>query len=201
LIGAADERVRALRALFKWGKLKRKDIVTVNLAQDVAYLNKKSEGHHTWTPEEFEQYEQHHSIGTKARLALDLIQYLGVSRMDVVKIGPRNISERLNKRGEPVKVFSYQRQKTKIDGTIGMAPALLASITACPMVGSSTFLVNDYGRPFTVGGFRNRLKKWVREAGLPEHCSAHGIRKAAAVRAAENGATPMNKWRCLPGSR
>ena len=100
--------------------------------------------------------------------------------MDVVRIGPRNIKDQ---------VFTYKRGKTRIDGTIGIPPALLASIAACPLVGTDTYLVNAYGDPFTDGGFGNRFKKWCREAGVPENCSLHGIRKAAAVRAAENGAT------------
>ena len=37
--------------------------------------------------------------------------------------------------------------------------------------------------------FGNRMKKWCREAGLPKECTAHGLRKAGATIAAENGAT------------
>ena len=33
------------------------------------------------------------------------------------------------------------------------------------------------------------MKKWCREAGLSEECTAHGLRKAGATIAAENGAT------------
>ncbi len=33
-----------------------------------------------------------------------------------------------------------------------------------------------------------RFREWCNEAGLP-HCSAHGLRKAAAARLAERGAT------------
>jgi integrase/recombinase XerD len=49
--------------------------------------------------------------------------------------------------------------------------------------------VTDYGKPFTANGFGNRVKDWCRQANLP-HCSAHGLRKAAATRLAERGATP-----------
>jgi integrase/recombinase XerD len=55
--------------------------------------------------------------------------------------------------------------------------------------GHLTFLVTDYGKPFTANGFGNRVKDWCRQANLP-HCSAHGLRKAAATRLAEQGATP-----------
>jgi len=37
-------------------------------------------------------------------------------------------------------------------------------------------------------GFGNKFRQWCNEAGL-HHCSAHGLRKAGATIAAENGAT------------
>ena len=49
-----------------------------------------------------------------------------------------------------------------------------------------TFLVTEFGKPFTSNGFGNWFKKRCREAGLP-HCSAHGVRKAAAAKLAEVG--------------
>jgi len=51
-----------------------------------------------------------------------------------------------------------------------------------------TFLVTEFGKPFTSNGFGNRFRKWCNEAGL-KHCSAHGLRKAAAAKLAEGGST------------
>ena len=51
-----------------------------------------------------------------------------------------------------------------------------------------TFLITEYGRPFTAAGFGNWFRDRCNEAGL-ERCSAHGLRKAAATSLAENGAT------------
>ena len=45
-----------------------------------------------------------------------------------------------------------------------------------------------FGKPFTANGFGNWFRRRCDEAGLP-HCSAHGLRKAGATIAAENGAT------------
>ena len=63
--------------------------------------------------------------------------------------------------------------------------ALLAGLPAGP-TGDLTFLVNELGRAFTANGFGNKMRQWCDEAGLP-HCSAHGLRKAGAALAAENG--------------
>jgi site-specific recombinase XerD len=50
-----------------------------------------------------------------------------------------------------------------------------------------TFLTTDKGEPFTPAGFGNAFRDWCNEAGLPKHCSAHGLRKAACRRLAEAG--------------
>ena len=45
-----------------------------------------------------------------------------------------------------------------------------------------------FGKPFTAKGFGNWFRKRCNEAGL-RHCAFHGLRKAGATIAAENGAT------------
>jgi hypothetical protein len=47
-----------------------------------------------------------------------------------------------------------------------------------------TFLVNEYGKPFTAKGFGAWFRARCDEAGLPR-CTAHGLRKAGATIAAE----------------
>ena len=54
--------------------------------------------------------------------------------------------------------------------------------------GDLTHLVTDLGRPFTINGLGNKMRDWCDAVGLPQ-CSAHGLRKAAAVELAENGAS------------
>ena len=48
--------------------------------------------------------------------------------------------------------------------------------------------MTEFGQPFGSNGFGNWLRKRCDEAGLP-NCTAHGLRKAGAAIAAENGAT------------
>ncbi|MGE3780982.1 MAG: hypothetical protein AB7F89_27585 [Pirellulaceae bacterium] len=49
---------------------------------------------------------------------------------------------------------------------IPILPALRASIDAT-VTGIRTFIVNEFGKPFSFGGFGNRICKWCDEAGLP----------------------------------
>ena len=48
--------------------------------------------------------------------------------------------------------------------------------------------MTEYGKSFTAAGFGGWFRARCDEAGL-HHCSAHGVRKAGATIAAENGAT------------
>lgn len=66
-------------------------------------------------------------------------------------------------------------------------PILRYSIDATP-VGKTAYLINAYGRPFARDSFGNWFRDRCNEAGLT-NCSAHGLRKAGATIAAENGAT------------
>jgi len=50
------------------------------------------------------------------------------------------------------------------------------------------YIATAYGKPFTANGFGNWFRDRCDEAGL-ELCAAHGLRKAGATIAADNGAT------------
>ena len=62
------------------------------------------------------------------------------------------------------------------------------SIGASFTLSHMTFLVTEFGKPYSVAGFGNRFRDWCDQAGL-KHCSAHGLRKALATELANNGAT------------
>jgi len=89
--------------------------------------------------------------------------------------------------------LSFQAPSFPVDSTrsnaerrIPIAPPLADIIAATPMIGVKTFLITEYGKPFTPAGFGNWFRERCNEAGLP-HCSAHGLRKASLRRMAEAG--------------
>ncbi len=51
-----------------------------------------------------------------------------------------------------------------------------------------TFSVTEFGKPFTVNWLGNEMHERCDQAGLPQ-CSTHGLHKADATIAVENGAT------------
>jgi hypothetical protein len=50
-------------------------------------------------------------------------------------------------------------------------------------------VLNKYGRAYSYSGFDQAFDDWCDQAGLPEQCTAHGVRKAAAALMYENGAS------------
>ena len=52
-----------------------------------------------------------------------------------------------------------------------------------------TFLTTEYGMAFSAAGFGNWFRDRCKEAGLAKGYAAHGLRKAAATRHANSGAT------------
>ena len=142
----------------------------------------KTVGFHAWTEEEISKYKEHHAAGTKARLALELLLQTGHARSDVVRMGRQHV----NRSG----TLSMRRQKTKVPFDIPLLPDLLAELERHPKTEQLVFLTTEHtGKPFkSAAGFGNQFKRWCYTANLP-HCAAHGLRKAAAIRHALNGAT------------
>jgi integrase len=131
---------------------------------------------HTWTEDEIAQYERHHAVGTRARLAMALLLYTAARRGDMVRLGPQHV-----RAGR----ISYRQQKTGRALAIPLHPSLADELSHHPAE-HLTFLTTARGAPFSAAGFGNMFRRWCNEAGLP-HCSAHGLRKAQARRLAEAG--------------
>jgi integrase len=167
-------------------------LISYNPLADVVFAKlKKSPGHLPWYSDECDQYEACFPFGVKARLAYELLLQLGHSKCDVVLVGPQHV-----KNGE----LSFHRKKTKVAFTIPILSPLQAAIDAMPKGQRHlTFLVTEQGKPFTANGFGNWFRDRCDEAGLPRkdpqtgkpRCTPHGLRKSAAIRFADRGATVM----------
>jgi integrase len=180
---AGNAIVKALRQVFEWAKGERHH--DRNPAREVGYLESNNpDGFHTWTTGEIEQFEARHPIGTKPRLALDLLLYSGVRRSDAVRLG-----RQMEGPGgwHFVEWKGRGKKKTRKVRVLPILPVLRATIDRSP-TGDLTYLVTEFGKPFTSAGFGNWFRRQCIAAGL-SHCSAHGLRKAGATAAADNGAT------------
>jgi integrase len=176
---AANQIVKMLRQVFAYAVVV--DLAKANPAKEVPYLKTGTKGFHTWTMDEVSRFEERHRIGTKARLALALMLYTGQRRSDIIQFGRQHV-----KNGWLKITQQKNRNRAPITVEIPVLPELQNIIDASPC-GDLTFLVTEFGRPFTSNGFGNWFRDRCIEAGVPGR--AHGLRKATATRLAELGAT------------
>jgi integrase len=133
-----------------------------------------------WTEDELARYRRRHSLGSTARLALEL--FLGTAQRpsDVVRMGRDDV------RGDAIYI---KQKKTGWEGYVEFTDEALAAVRLVPP-GDKTFITTARGRAFGVDSFRNKFRLWCNQAGLPKDCHAHGLRVTAAVQMAEDGYTP-----------
>jgi hypothetical protein len=79
-----------------------------------------------------------------------------------------------------------EKSRFTVTVTLPILPVLAETLTA-GACGDLTFIAGERGQPLTKESFGNLLRAACREAGVPG--SAHGVRKIAATRAANSGAT------------
>ena len=145
--------------------------------RDIKLRAIKGDGFHTWTDDEIAQFEAHHPIGTKPRLALALLLYTAQRRSDVVRMGRQHIKDG---------VLTVKQQKTGVTLAIPVHPHLQTVLDATPSE-HLTFLVTATGKPYGGNAFSEQFRNWCDAAGLPKRCKPHGLRKAACRRLAEAG--------------
>ena len=167
--------LKALRALFRWAL----DVehVDVDPTVNVKALKQRTEGHHTWTADEMAAFEARWPIGTRERLAYDVLVWTGLRRGDASRLGPRHVRD-----GE----ITIATEKTGRVVTLPVLKPLADSIAASP-TGAQTFIARLDGTPMVKEGFGNWFAEVCAAAGVPGR--AHGLRKALSVKVAEHGAT------------
>lgn len=179
--GAATNRRKHLSAMCAWAA--DAGHLPTNPVRDVrAGRAQKGSGYYTWTVADVEQFLERHGKGTKARLALGLLLFSGARRQDMVTFGRQHV------RGGWIRYVPKKTLYKRRDVSQKPFLPVLEQIIASSPCGSLTFLETSHGKPFTAAGFGNWFRERCDEAGLPQ-CSAHGLKKAGATIAAENGAT------------
>jgi integrase len=137
-------------------------------------------GFHTWTDEEIATYRAHWPLGTQQRLAMELALGLTVRRSDLALIGPQHI------RGDKI---AFHHSKNNSPVTIPISPELRAAIEATAPTKHLTFLATRAGAPRSAKALGGDFRQWCNAAGLPQHCSLHGLRKGGMRLMAEAGVT------------
>lgn len=134
---------------------------------------------HTWEDDEIEAFENKWAVGTRQRLAFDLLIFTGQRSGDVRRMLWTDV------KANRIKVV---QSKTGADLWIPLHPDLKPSLDAFRK-DIGTMVLTEFARPFSEKGFGNWVADAIDDAKLPERCVTHGIRKAAARRLAEAGCT------------
>ena len=173
--------LKSFRHFIRW--CEQHKLVRADPTWGIRLKTPKSDGHHTWTEDEIAQFEAHHPIGSRARLALAIGLYTALRREDATQVGRQHIRDG---------VLTMKPKKTaNTTGITLVIPVLpeLASIIHSTPTGHLTLLVTKTGKGYRPNSFSEQFRRWCDDAELPQHCVFHGLRKAALTRLADAGCT------------
>jgi len=172
-----SEYIKAMRALFRFAK--DNGLRDDNPTAEIAVKKIKTDGYHTWAEDEVARYQAKHPVGTQARLALDIMLYTGLRRSDAIVLGKQHVRDGF---------ITIRAIKNGAEIHIPILPPLAESIAATE-TGDMVFLVNRRKQPWQNITFGYWFAAQCDAAKVPGR--AHGLRKAGATIAANNGATPF----------
>lgn len=176
----ANNFLKSMRAFFAWAADEQGGaLVKTNPTAGIPLLRSRNKaGYHRWTAEEVARFEERWPLGTRERLALDVLLYTGLRRGDAVRLGKQHIREGV--------IQFPATEKTGVPIILPLLEPLRVSIAATNPPGLA-LIHTDAGGPYRKASFGNWFRDAARAAGCPG--AAHGLRKAGATRAADNGAT------------
>lgn len=182
---SANNRLKVWRSLCKyWDK---KGMIEFNIALQVSPDDtKKAEGAEPWTRDDFVAFRSHWSIGTKERLAFELMYRTCASIGDVTRLSRSMIKDGW---------LSYSRQKSKsmancpfyVDGPAWFEAT--GDLDSCLAIEPEhpTILTTQQGKPRSPKSAASWFAKAAQSAGLEPRKTSHGIRKGRSSMFKENG--------------
>ena len=173
---AAQKLRKELKRLF--GYAVKLGWLASNPVNHIRPIKLRTDGFHSWTDKEVEQYQNHWALGTHQRLALELVLWTGKRIGDAAKLGPQHITD-----NTLISVDSKTQKRSEIPLSKDVLVALAA-------VGEAHgYLITwSHGKGYSEKSLSQTFSEWCNEAGL-RHCSAHGLRKTISRRMAESGLT------------
>ena len=173
---AARHFVDTMRGMFKWAL--EVEHVSADPTAGKSVRKPKTRGFPEWTEEELDQYAARWPLGTRERVMWGVFCFTGLRRGDAARLGKQHIRNG---------VITIDTEKTGTRVTIPVLPELAEILAAGPL-GELSIIASKKGQSLRKEVVGTLFKKACIAAGIHDK-SAHGIRKAAATRAANNGAT------------
>jgi site-specific recombinase XerD len=189
---ASKNRLKVWRAILNHAI--DEDWIADNPAAHINIKLPDSDGHHPWTDAEIEMYRSFHKIGSPARLAFEVYFWTGARCGDARRLGVQMI--------DPTGWITFTQEKTRGKVTIPfncqlpewMHPFredyfLLQESLKRANSDAMLFILTRHGKPRSEKGISQWMSEMADKAGLPKECTAHGLRKARAIKLAEAGAS------------
>ena len=173
--------MKTLRHLFKYAAAR--NLITINPTRDVVMKKApKTQGFRPWSEDDVTVYRAFYPLGSRERLAMELMLNLGIRVSDACQVGPRDIRNGV--------LVDYRPQKGRSNGGLAInVPVhadLQAAIAASDVRGINTFIVSERGGSYSAEYLSEKVRTWCDAAGLPA-CTSHGLRKLCLTRLAEAG--------------
>lgn len=167
--------VHTMRSLFKWA-------VDAKLVKDdptaaVTVKKNSKAGIKPWTDDDISKYEARWPRGTRERVMFDIFVYTGLRIGDAATLGRQHVRNG---------TIAVDTEKTGTRVTIPVLAPLALTLQLGP-TGDLAFVATKGGKPLLKNSLGNAFHAACKAAGVNK--SAHGIRKAAATHAADQGAT------------
>lgn len=175
--GAANKMIRTLKSLLTFAA--DRDYRQDNPALGVKML--KIGEWRPWTPSELTAFEVRWCLGSQERLGFALALYTGQRRADLVKLTFSSIAGN---------AFSLTQGKTGSQLLVPIHPSLQEALAAVHPRHKAAILTLKSGKPMNPIYFGHFMARAIGEAGLPDDCVLHGLRKCAAVALIDAGCTP-----------
>jgi integrase len=181
---SANNFLKAVRPFFKWAKeLGKIEVDPTEGVQTIALAKPEEgeeEGHHTWTDAELAAFEKAYLLGTRERVAYAIMAWQGLRVGDAHRVGWQHVKDGTT--------IAIKTEKKGVMVYLPILPELAAALKAGP-VGDMQWIIGASGVPMAK---KESFAKWFnnacRKIGLKD-CTCHGLRKAAATRYADRGAT------------
>jgi site-specific recombinase XerD len=138
--------------------------------------------HWCWTELELAQFEQRWPLGTRQRLAYEVLLCTTQRISDAAEMNRTKITV---ENGQ--KYIHLVQIKTGVELSLPLLPELEAAMKAYPTKGLALIGSKRTGEPITVGSVSLLMSDAIDKAGLPVRCVPHGLRKASMRRMAEMG--------------
>lgn len=186
--GAASNRLKAWRSILKFAV--EEGLITSDPSTGIRAQRGEVQPHRQWTNDEIEQFRNHWSKESPERIAFEVIFWTGARCVDAVGLGWQKV--------DADGWLSFTQAKTKGPATCpvrtlpswasGMKSDHKHFLDALPM-DQMIWIVTGFGKARSVKGLSQWMSAAATTAGLPDDCTAHGLRKARAAALAIAGAT------------